>query len=175
MREEVQELEKYSLKGSFPALFEFYNNKYGVRYNTSMKFGHSGLMVMTEAGGALFGQHIKANGLESGTTYAITFYLTSLSKTPRTIDVQIAGSDQTMLYINDKLEIKCGDGDATFASCSLRIPGGNFKLTLVCSDTQDVLESIGFEANWLSYNNLQIDWTSLNKAWRNSPDKRRKK
>ncbi|KAL5262280.1 hypothetical protein ACHWQZ_G007862 [Mnemiopsis leidyi] len=173
LREEVEDLKKYTLRGTFPALFEFYNNKYGVRYNSSVKFGHSGLMIMTEAGGVLFGQHIKANSLSSGTTYAITFYLTSHSSEERQVDVQIAGSDQTSLYVDDQLEIKCGDGDATFASCRLNIPVGNFKLTLVCSDTQDVLESIGFEANWLTYNNLSIDWTTMNRVWRKSPDSKR--
>lgn len=173
LRDEVEDLKKYSLKGTYPALFEFYNNKYGVRYNSSVKFGHSGLMIMTEAGGVLFGQHIKANDLASGTTYAITFYLSSHADEERSIDVQIAGSDQTSLYVDDRLEIKCGDGDATFASCRLNIPVGDFKLTLVCSDTQDVLESIGFDANWLTYNNLSIDWTTMNRVWRKSPDSQR--
>lgn len=177
LREEVEDLKKVSLRGTYPALFEFYNNKYGVRYNSthnnSIKFGHSGLMIMTEAGGVLFGQHIKANALSSGTTYAITFYLTSHSDEARYLDVQIAGSDQTSLYVDDRLAIKCGDGDATFAPCRLQIPTGNFKLTLVCSDTQDVLESIGFDANWLTYNNLSIDWTTMMGVWRKSPDSKR--
>lgn len=179
LRAEVTDLEQYSLKGTYPALFEFYNNKYGVRFNrnanSNINFGNSGLMIMTEAGGVLFGQHISANDLESGTTYAITFYLKSHNERITTIDLKIAGSDRTFLYINDQREINCGDGDATFAPCRLNVPVGNFKLTLMCSDSQDVLESIGFEANWLNIYNLSIDWASMKKVWKKSPDTRRKK
>lgn len=175
LRQEVDELQQYSLRGTYPALFEFFNSKYGARHNSQLTYGTSGLLVMTEAGGALFGQHIIANGLESGTTYALTFYLTSHINEARQINVQIAGSDHTSVYIDDEFGINCGDGDATFNPCRIAIPSGSFKFTLVCSDVKDVLESIGFDANWLTYNNLSIDWTSMNRVWRKLPDSRRKK
>jgi len=174
LRQKTEELEKYSFKGTYPALLEFYNNKYGSGFS-GKEFGRSGVMVMTEGGGILLGQHITASGLNSGTSYAITFYLESSHTEKTSIAVEVAGSDQTQIYIDNKLAINCGDGDATFDACKFSIPSGKFKLTLVCSDKSDVLESIGFDANWLAYNNLRIDWSSLNKVLRNLPNTKRKK
>ena len=177
LKQELKDMEKYSLKGTYPAIFEFFNNKYGERYNTDIKYGQGGLLIMTRQGGILLGQHIQAEGLESGTTYALSFYLESDRTQESEIDVKVAGSDKTDVYINDKYHISCGDGDAMFKSCSLKIPPGKFKLTLVCFDTGDVLESIGFDNHWLPYNNLRIDFSSMTSSFRDSsqPQKRRKK
>ena len=170
LKEKTEELEMYSLKGTYPALLEFYNNKYGSGVS-GKELGRSGVMIMTEGGGVLLGQHITASGLESGTSYAITFYLESALTETASITAQVAGSDLTQIYINNKLAIDCGDGDATFDSCRFSIPPGKFKLTLVCSDKSDVLESIGFGADWLAYNDLRIDWSTMNKVLRNLPKK----
>lgn len=170
LREEVTSLKTYSLRGTFPAIFEFFNNKYGERFSSPKSFGRSGLLTMTEAGGVHFGQHIQATGLSSGTTYAITFYLKS--NIAQTINIPVAGSDETDLYIDDSLEIKCGDGNASFNNCPVPIPARQFKLTLVCNDSQDVLESIGFQPKWITINQLEIDWESLNRVWKKSTTRR---
>lgn len=176
LQAQIDDLAVYTWKDTFPAIFEFYTHAYGERHNNSFEFGDSGLIVMTDEGGIYLGQSIRGGNLESQTTYALTFYLKNTEETARGIAVSVTGSDKTEILINDNVVTSnCGD-NATLSTCTIpRLPFGSFKLTLKVSDEEDVLESIGFGAKWITYNNLTIDWAKMNSVIRKSPSSRRKK